>query len=140
MLAAHNRLRSKHCAPPLVWSSELAATAQRWAHALRDRGCAFEHSRSPYGENLAFFAPVGSSDGPRMVRDWYDEVREYDFDNPGFGMNTGHFTQVVWRGTTKLGCASATCNQGELWVCNYDPPGNMQGAFPAHVKPIGCRE
>src|SRR5829696_1525520 len=53
ILDAHNRYRKKHCAPPVDWSDDLAETAQRWADKLAKRGCAFEHSDSPYGENLA---------------------------------------------------------------------------------------
>ena len=49
----HNRYRADHCAPPLKWSDKLAKVAQSWADQLRDAGCAFDHSKSPYGENLA---------------------------------------------------------------------------------------
>ena len=36
---------------------------------------------------------------------WYNELFDpgYDFDEPGFSKGTGHFTQVVWNGSTKLG-------------------------------------
>ena len=139
MLSRHNQHRVDHCAPPLLWSAELAAVAQSWADQLKGNSCAFEHSQnSPYGENLSFFAPVGSSTAEAVVTGWYSEVSEYDFSSPVFGMNTGHFTQVVWRGTTEVGCAQSRCNGGELWVCNYNPPGNMSGSFEQNVRPRGC--
>jgi hypothetical protein len=70
---------------------------------------------------------------------WHDELGEYDFDAPGFSMRTGHFTQLVWRETARLGCGVSQCGGGELWVCNYDPPGNVERAYRDNVKPTGCR-
>lgn len=139
ILDRHNLHRADHCAQPLKWSKKLAAVAQSWANQLKGAGCAFEHSQqSPYGENLSFFAPVGSSGPDEVATGWYSEVSEYNFTNGSFGFNTGHFTQVVWRGTQAVGCARSRCNGGELWVCNYDPPGNMSGAFAQNVRPKGC--
>ncbi|MCG8420439.1 MAG: CAP domain-containing protein [Proteobacteria bacterium] len=141
ILAAHNRHRAQHCAPPLVWSEAVAAAAQRWANTLRDNQCAFEHdTNSPYGENLAYFAPLGSSRAERVEAGWYDEVRSYDFSRPGFAFKTGHFTQIVWLGTTELGCAMAECRNAELWVCRYNPPGNVRGQYRTNVLPTSCRD
>jgi uncharacterized protein YkwD len=140
-LAAHNKLRAKHCAPPLTWSAEVASVASGWARRLRDKDCAFKHNpRTPYGENLSFFSPVGLLDGPGVVRDWYDEVSMYDFSRPGFDMRTGHFTQVVWKDTRRLGCGAALCGGGEVWVCSYSPPGNYRGDFEQNVLPANCRK
>jgi len=54
-------------------------------------------------------------------------------------MKTGHFTQVVWDGSTELGIARAQ-GMKDGWyttyvVARYGPPGNMQGDFPDNVKP-----
>jgi len=133
LLDEHNRHRASHCAPPLAWSDELAATAQRWA----DR-CEFEHSSHGYGENLAM-GTASSLDAARTVELWYREVDDYDFARPGFSGTTGHFTQLVWKASTKLGCGSATCGGMTLWVCNYDPAGNELRAFEANVLPTSCR-
>ena len=65
---------------------------------------------------------------------WYDEIKDYDFSNPGFGYNTGHFTQVVWKGSKTLGCGIATGKYSWV-VCRYGPPGNMMGDFPENVLP-----
>jgi len=140
VVAAHNRHRAEHCAPPLVWSEEVAAVARAWANRLRDADCAFEHSRSKtYGENLFFMGPAGTATAADAVEDWYSEVARYDFANPGCGMSTGHFTQVVWRGTTQVGCGTARCPSGDIWVCNYYPPGNVLGQFPQNVLPTSCK-
>ena len=61
----------------------------------------------------------------------------YDFNNQGFGMDTGHFTQLVWKGTKKLGCASSQASEtsNRYVVCNFDPPGNMLGDVENNVSP-----
>jgi uncharacterized protein YkwD len=140
ILAAHNRYRARHCAPPLTWSGELVKESQRWAKNLAAHRCAFEHNPDPrYGENLAYFRPPGALSQEDVAEQWYREIDGYNFKKPGFSMEAGHFTQLVWVGTKRLGCASVECGGGELWVCNYDPPGNMQGDFDANVRQTGCK-
>ncbi len=140
ILAAHNRYRARHCAPPLSWSGELVKESQRWAKNLAAHRCAFEHNPDPrYGENLAYFRPPGALGEEDVAAQWYREIDIYNFKKPGFSMEAGHFTQLVWVGTKRLGCASVECGGGELWVCNYDPPGNMQGDFDANVRQTGCK-
>lgn len=128
MLNAHNALRAKHGVPALSWSASLAKTAQAWA----DR-CVFEHSNTGLGENLA--QGTGDYSGADAVNDWYGEISAYDFNNPGFSDATGHFTQVIWKSTKKVGCGVAQCSDGALYVCNYEPAGNMDGDFPDNVPP-----
>jgi hypothetical protein len=74
----------------------------------------------------------------------YDEVRMYNFNNPGFSSATGHFTQVVWRSSSTIGCAVQACNnglggtgwpRGSLVVCRYSPAGNVLGSFQTNVLP-----
>ena len=139
VLVAHNRFRTRHCAPALAWSGPLAREAQAWADALASRGCAFQHdSRTRHGENLAFFGPAGSMDGEDVAAMWYREVEQYDFARGRFSMETGHFTQLAWVGTRRLGCGSVRCGGGELWVCRYDPPGNVEGRYRTNVLPASC--
>jgi uncharacterized protein YkwD len=139
-LDAHNALRAKHCAPPLRWSEELARYAQKWADSLAGRGCLFGHNpEGRFGENLSFFAPVDSQTPSDIARSWYREVELYDFDASGFSMKTGHFTQLIWRETQLMGCGVSHCNGGAIWVCNYDPPGNVEGLYQANVLAEGCR-
>lgn len=69
---------------------------------------------------------------------WYDEINYYNFNNPGFGQKTGHFTQVVWLGTTDLGCGLAISKTNKIYgSCNYSPSGNYIGAdqFRKNVLP-----
>ena len=71
ILEAHNRYRKKHCAPPLEWSDDIAEQAQSWADKLEKRGCAFDHSSSGYGENLAA-GTESVMDADRAVEIWYE--------------------------------------------------------------------
>lgn len=136
MLNAHNQYRAKHGAPALMLDPAMSASAQKWADHLAGAE-KFEHSKgSGDGENLAAMWG-GRHTGFSATKAWYDEVENYNFDRPDFSMTTGHFTQVVWKASTKLGVAVA-CNTGgkggQLVVARYDPPGNMQGQFPANVR------
>jgi uncharacterized protein YkwD len=136
-LAAHNEARAKHCAAPLTWSPKLAQLAQQWANSLRDKGCQFGHSGGSTGENLAA-GTSGTLDPEAVVKMWYDEVSLYKFPNGGFSMKTGHFTQVVWRGTKQVGCGRSQCKGMDIWVCEYDPPGNWERQYRENVLPVGC--
>lgn len=138
LLDTHNRYRALHCAPPLTWSPKLAQAAQQWANTLKAKGCAFEHSGGPTGENLAA-GTSGALDAKATVAMWYDEIKGYSFKQPGFSMQTGHFTQVVWRSTKSLGCGKSQCKGLDIWVCEYDPPGNWEGQYRQQVLPLGCK-
>lgn len=137
LLEAHNQLRDDHCAPPLSWSAELADVAQSWADKLGKSGCGLEHNNTSYGENIAAgTAPFGPEDAARI---WYREIDHYAFGGSGFSMRTGHFTQLVWVGSERMGCGKTSCKGLELWVCNYDPPGNVKGRYEENVLPTSCK-
>jgi uncharacterized protein YkwD len=136
---AHNKARAQHCAAPLTWSTKLAAVAQKWADSLRDQGCKFGHSGGQYGENLAA-GTIGALDPESTVAMWYDEIKQYKFPDGGFSMNTGHFTQLVWRGTKQVGCGHSQCKGNDIYVCEYDPPGNWDGEYRNNVLPKGCKK
>jgi uncharacterized protein YkwD len=138
LLDAHNRYRAQHCAPPLTWSPKLEQFAQQWANKLKDDGCKFGHSGGRYGENLAA-GTTKTLDGTSVTAMWYDEIKLYDFKSGGFSMETGHFTQVVWKASTQLGCAKTTCRGMDIWVCEYDPPGNVERGYRANVLPTSCK-
>ena len=119
-LGKHNELRAPHCSPALVWSDRVAASAQMWADKLASEGCDLVHDDdSPYGENLA----VGHSNMNEAIQDWYNEKKDYDHDAGQFSPGTGHYTQVVWKGSKELGCGEAMCQNGwegqKVYVCRY---------------------
>ncbi len=71
---------------------------------------------------------------------WYGEKAAYNFNEPGFSEATGHFTQLVWKGSKKLGCGIAFANKNTtaIIVANYDPPGNFDGEYGDHVLAPTC--
>ena len=133
-LAAHNSYRMMHGADPLMYDEDLARDAQEWAQYLANKGLPLEHAQDiDEGENLAFSSFPNFATSADATDSWYNEVEFYDFENPGFSGATGHFTQVVWKGTEKLGCGIA----GDFVVCRYSPSGNITnpGFFAANVMP-----
>ncbi|KAL5269718.1 hypothetical protein ACHWQZ_G003248 [Mnemiopsis leidyi] len=134
-LKAHKKYRKLHGVKKLKWDNNVAEFAEKHCKYLADND-KFEHSKnSGYGENLYKAGGSGSADkaGQKATKMWYDEIKLYNYNNPGFSMQTGHFTQVVWKSSTKLGCAMATKGSSTWVCCNYSPPGNYQGQFPQNV-------
>jgi pathogenesis-related protein 1 len=129
MLAAHNAVRATQSIRPLIWSDKLAAHAQNWADTLLARGEFIHRPNSPYGENL--FEIEGARASPEeVVGAWSSESRDYDYAANRCRKVCGHYTQIVWASTKEVGCAVARNARREIWVCNYDPPGNYIGKRP----------
>ncbi|OAA44091.1 CAP domain protein [Beauveria brongniartii RCEF 3172] len=129
MLAAHNWYRGQHSAAALKWDDNLASKSLAWASKCSDNPR--HEPNQPYGENIAWGSGVSKSYG--WVNLWGKERADYNWGQPGFASGTGHFTQLVWKGTTSVGCAETKCSSGSNVVCKYDPPGNMMGAFEQNV-------
>jgi hypothetical protein len=104
-----------------------------------------QHSKpdGKYGENLFWASAVLWTDGKRelqqvkpkkVVDDWANERNDFDYahNRCATGKVCGHYTQVVWRSTTTVGCAVAVCGNtlDQIWVCQYQPPGNWVGQKP----------
>ncbi|XWS67539.1 hypothetical protein CRYUN_Cryun04dG0015100 [Craigia yunnanensis] len=129
-LNAHNTARAAVGVGPMTWDNTVAAYAQNYANQ-RIGDCKLVHSGGRYGENIAW----GSADlsGTAAVRMWVDEKANYDYasNTCAPGKVCGHYTQVVWRNSVRLGCAKVRCNNGGTFIiCNYDPPGNFNGQRP----------
>lgn len=92
--------------------------------------------KSDAGENL-YLARGGSSDAVQhvgtAVQMWYDEVSLYDYGNPVFSRETGHFTQVVWKASTQLGIGFATQGDIRVVVALYTLHGNVRTQFETNV-------
>lgn len=129
ILAAHNRLRASLGIPPLEWSKQLAALARQWAEELLANGTFRPRGDHKFGENL--FEMGGRAATPQeVVNAWASEARNYDYRTNRCSARCGHYKQVVWRDTRSVGCGVARGSGREVWVCNYDPLGNLNGERP----------
>ena len=141
LLEAHNKYRRSVGVPPLEWSDDLEQSAQKWANQVANRHkdgtdiTMKDHSRG--GENISQGFLTDSL--TQMVDGWGSEKQKFRntvFDakekgsaisTTGNWQNVGHYTQIVWRNTQKVGCGLAKTNQYQFLVCHYAPPGNLPG-------------
>jgi len=129
MLDAHNAARARVGVPPLVWSAQLAGVAQDWANRLIATNTLAHRPNNRYGENIYTISGAAVR-AAQVVGAWVDEARGYDIRSNACAGVCGHYTQVVWRSSRSVGCAIATDRGREVWVCEYDPPGNVVGYRP----------
>lgn len=130
ILDAHNVDRAAHGVGALSWDNAAYDYAKNIADNYDCSGI-LKHTNAPFGENLA----AGFADGPSAVKAWYDEGQTYDYSTHN---EYNHFTQVVWKSTTKVGCAYKDClstGWQKYIVCEYSPAGNYVGQSQANVLP-----
>ena len=136
MLAGHRDARAAVGLPPLAWDDALAAAALDYARTLARTG-QFRHADQPQGtarqgENL-FTGTRGAYSYREMVDLWVGERRDFinrptpNFSRTGNFGDVGHYTQIVWRGTTAVGCGLASNDRDDYLVCRYSPAGNVWG-------------
>lgn len=133
ILNAHNQYRAEVGVPPLTWSDTLASEAQEWANYLSSNGL-FEHSgTSGQGENL-WMGTSGAFSFTQMIESFGSEKQYFvpgtfpDVSSTGNWADVAHYTQMVWRNTTEVGCAGVDGSDGNYrLVCRYSPPGNVVG-------------
>jgi len=147
IIATHNKWRADvGVTETLSYSPELALSAQAWADNLKlNNHCQMKHSKpdGQYGENLYWASALTWSDGrielqkvtpAKVVNSWGSEKPDYNYASNRCvpGKMCGHYTQMVWRTTTSVGCAKAICEdtQEQVWVCQYQPAGNWIGRKP----------
>lgn len=136
LLDLHNRERAAVGAAPLEWDPALARLAAAYGPMLAARG-GLAHSpasmRAGQGENL--WMGTGRSYGvAAMFEGW---AREKRFFRPGVFPNVsttgtvadvGHYTQIVWPGSRRLGCHVEQAPSFDYLICRYAPAGNVIGA------------
>jgi hypothetical protein len=139
LLAVHNRERTAAGLPPLRWDDALAAEAAPWAARLA-RLDGLEHADDadpddPEGENL-WLGTGGHYSPEDMVGLWIAEKKDYrpgvfpDNSRTGDLEDVGHYTQLMWRQTGRVGCALAQGARDEILVCRYRDAGNVEGERP----------
>ncbi|KAL8922473.1 MAG: hypothetical protein Q9208_005195 [Pyrenodesmia sp. 3 TL-2023] len=137
-LNIHNKARQEapqgfgHPRNALKWDDKLASNAQAYAQHLAKAGKGLQHSggdsRPGQGENLYWSKPNGSM--ADASQGWVNEVKNYHGEKIGEGNfgSYGHYTQVIWPSTTKVGVGMAKARDGGWFVvARYSPPGNFTG-------------
>ncbi|XP_041050374.1 retinitis pigmentosa 1-like 1 protein [Carcharodon carcharias] len=140
-LNAHNEYRRLHATPPLTYNKEMIKDCQEWAEVLAPKGD-MEHSDTKNGENIWYKWSSGEMvfTGKDPVDAWYEEIKDYDYSNPGFAAATGHFTQLLWKDTKEMAIAYSVSGQVAISVAHYSPAGNItnEGYFEANVLPLAA--
>ena len=134
-LHEHNVERAAAGVPPLAWDVLLASDAAAYARQLAALGTmrhSPRQSRPGQGENL-WMGTRGAFAPQTMIRNWASEKRMF---RPGIFPNVsttgdwsavGHYTQIIWPTTTRLGCGQASNGRADFLVCRYAPAGNIDG-------------
>lgn len=148
LVSYHNVYRSKHNAPALISDQVLESRGKRWADELAyHRGCLVHEQPRTYGENLFFFGarhlPSPQTLAAAIVQSFYLEGIGYNYSSwkPMSFFKTGHFTQMIWKDSRKIGvgvsivkgsqirspCVSGSANMYFIFVVvKYDPAGNFE--------------
>ncbi len=150
IVATHNKYRDETGikTPALTWDDTLVAGAQTWADSLA-QGTPWGHSpqaqdpNGTLGENIA--KTTGKAVATDLVNSWGGEKKNF---TPGLMPRVqitpgttedkvvGHYTQVIWNDTTKVGCGMASDGTTTYLVCRYSPKGNIGGTQVPKPLPL----
>ncbi|WP_158702996.1 CAP domain-containing protein [Allosphingosinicella vermicomposti] len=136
ILSLHNVERRGAGVPALTWDTSLAASAAAYGPQLARYG-SLRHSppesRAGQGENLW----MGTRDAyavEEMIGGWIGEKRIFragtfpnDVSTSGNWSDVAHYTQMIWPGTTRVGCAVHKSARWDYLICRYAPAGNVVG-------------
>jgi hypothetical protein len=135
VLAAHNLARAEVGQRPLIWDDALGRDAAKYALQLAATGT-FAHSspaaRHGYGENL-WMGTRHAFSVEAMMEGWASEKRLFvagvfpAVGRKGGWQEVGHYTQMIWPTTQRVGCALVGTSAVEYLVCRYYPAGNVIG-------------
>jgi uncharacterized protein YkwD len=135
ILDIHNNERDAVGSPLIKWSDSLAADAKSWAEHLAQLGKLEHATGTGQGENLSYRS---DSRGPSaistadLLNGWVNEKNGYTVAPMQWDRDKahGHYTQMVWKTTTEVGCGTASSGNSVYLVCRYSPPGNYPGQSP----------
>lgn len=135
LLYAHNMERASVGAAPMVWDARLAAAADAYAAQLARTGRwghSSSYTRPGQGENL-WMGTRGAFSLDRMMADWTSEKRMFragvfpNVSRSGSWQDVGHYTQIVWPATRRVGCSVRSSRGFDYLVCRYSAAGNAMG-------------
>lgn len=135
VLQSHNIERAAVGSQPLSWDPSLAASAFEYARRLAPSGRLVHSPKSERrgtGENL-WMGTRGAYSIEQMLGSWSGEKRFFRrgvfprVSSTGNWADVGHYTAMIWPGTTRVGCGVAAGGSYEVLVCRYAPSGNIDG-------------
>jgi hypothetical protein len=138
VLESHNVQRRAAGVPNLSWDAGLARGAADYARAIAQTGQLVHSpraSRPGIGENL-WVGTAGAYRADEGVRSWASEKSDYrdgifpNVSRTGDWLDVSHYTQMIWRTTTHVGCGAARSGRWDALVCRYSPKGNRDGQRP----------
>uniref|UniRef100_A0A0K8RIA5 Putative antigen 5 protein n=1 Tax=Ixodes ricinus TaxID=34613 RepID=A0A0K8RIA5_IXORI len=136
----HNKYRKLHHVNILRTNSTLYIKARGWASYLSklDITTDVPHEYTPgIGENIYWMTNAQkpyTQYAEKAVQYWYAENKYYNYDTGRFSPNTAHFTQMVWKSTTQVGCGYNVSRTLTLFVvCKCFPQGNIAGQYQSNV-------
>ncbi|EYB92936.1 hypothetical protein Y032_0188g1147 [Ancylostoma ceylanicum] len=122
----------------MVWDCEIEYNSQKHASS-----CQYEHSppsaRPGLGQNLYFTEQItlGVALAAAQASDsWWAELKTFGVPpenriTPAVyyrrGKEIGHYSQMAWQNSYKLGCGISWCKEYTYVVCEYGPGGNTMG-------------
>jgi len=155
LLAQHNKYRKMHGVEELTLDNELIKLAQDYSAVLAYKADIDPYLIAPSGNKNKNKEKVGENiftctsilkescyleNSTKPVDDWYNEINFYNFEEPGFTLDTAHFTQIIWKNTTKIGCGASVGKDGVTYkvVCNYYKAGNIINSeqYSENVPPL----
>ena len=137
----HNEFRKKHGAEYLELNIELCEIAQERAEKYSETDIEKMYMIPPklykgdiVGENIAIIENYDKINIEDIINKWYEEKINYEFDSNKYIENTGHFTQLIWKGTKKVGFGHKKSNNGKMYfIAIYYPAGNIFKQFKNNV-------
>lgn len=145
MVDSINQHRAKHGAPPVELDQELVTYAKSRAEHIAEKGALVHDGTGGHGENLYSSSSSQPVQAPAAAASdaWYGEIKFYDYEtcatkDPKEAV--GHFTQTVWKGSTRIGAGRVCGTEDNTWhdtyiAVNFSPAGNMSGAYKDNVLP-----
>ena len=137
-LNIHNEYRKKHNAERLELSVRLSENAKKRILQL-EKGLDNINSKvyvddHELGENL-YISTKNDFDIEKLCEIWYNEKNKYNFDLNTYQKGTGHFTQMIWKDTRRIGFGYLKSNNGKIYfLALYSPAGNELFKFKENVE------
>ena len=150
-VAAHNQARSgpltpppSPALPPVSWDAILADSVYNYAIGCQGGRTACSATTPTARPTTRRWVAAVTSVRTSMAgaaaarrpttpcRLWMSEASSYDYASGNIG-NAGHYTQIVWRDSVRIGCAIVDCpalTYHNTVICDYAPGGNISGQKP----------